>query len=119
LADNERIIGPAKLIHECGGDSAPLEITAAAALLYDNPADTAWKEIKDMLGTDGILSEVCALEPHSELSKGILHWYQILGSQHAKGESKPGSHTFCQNAEGHLNILVVYKVSRRGGTIAD
>lgn len=83
LAGNERIIGPARLIRECGGDSTPLEITAAAALLYANPSDAAWTELKERLGSEGILSEVCGLSLQSPLAIAILHWHNLLRDKYS------------------------------------
>jgi mannitol-1-phosphate 5-dehydrogenase len=78
LAFNERIIGPALLIREYGGDSSALEITAAAALLYDNEADIEWKRLKESLGAEGILREFCKLEEGSLLAEGIMKYYVKL-----------------------------------------
>ena len=78
LAFNERIIGPALLIRKCAGDSSAFEITAAAALLYDNPADVEWKKLKENLGVEGILREICKLEKGSELAEDIMKYYMKL-----------------------------------------
>jgi mannitol-1-phosphate 5-dehydrogenase len=78
LGFNERIIGPALLVQEYGGDTTTFEITAAAALLYNEPSDIEWNKLKEQLGPEGILQQICKLEPCSALSKGIMEYYVIL-----------------------------------------
>ena len=71
LAKNERIIGPALLIEEFGGDTTALEITAAAAIMYKDPSDIEWTSIKKKKGVSGILSDICGLELDGRLAKNI------------------------------------------------
>jgi len=78
LAFNDRIIGPAKLIQECGGDSTPLEITAAAVLLYKNPSDIEWEQLKNELKPEGILKEICRLDLNESLTRQILKFYHTM-----------------------------------------
>lgn len=78
LAFNERIIGPARLIQEYGGNTRPLEITAAAALLYDDPADKVWTGLKDSLGPEKILEQISKLDKASLIVKRIMECYRNL-----------------------------------------
>ena len=72
LGGAERIIGAAKLLREYGEDSAVLELTAAAALLYSDPKDTKWSEIQSRLTPAGILEEISGLPESDPLAAAIL-----------------------------------------------
>lgn len=72
LGANERIIGAAKLLRECGQDSSVLELTAAAALLYDDPNDATWTKIKAENTFEEILINVCGLKRDEELFGNII-----------------------------------------------
>lgn len=74
LADNERIVGPMKLLHKYGEDASVLERTAAAAILYDHPEETAWRAIKAEKSNAQILMDICGLEPESEAYKNICRY---------------------------------------------
>lgn len=80
LAGNERIIGPAKLLHQYGEDASTLEMTAAAAILYDDESDTVWREIKNEKTTEQILTDICGLDKGSELYKNILEYVRRFSS---------------------------------------
>ena len=87
LAYAERIIGPLMLIDEQGEDTAPLLLTAAAALLYEHESDKAWQEIKDSKTPSEILSEICGLPAGSKLSNEILEKYEVV-KKYMAGEGK-------------------------------
>ncbi len=72
LAYEERIIGPARLLHEYGLDASVLEMTAAAAVLYSNPRETEWNEIRATMSAEKILKTVCGLDENTQLYKNIL-----------------------------------------------
>lgn len=74
LAAEERIMGPIKLMYKYGEDASVLEKTAAAALLYDNDGEDAWKKIKAENTSEEILSNICGLEKESEAYKNILKY---------------------------------------------
>ncbi|MBQ2749194.1 MAG: NAD(P)-binding domain-containing protein [Clostridia bacterium] len=72
LGGSERIIGAAKLLREYGEDSAVLELTAAAALLYTDPKDAKWTALRESLTPAGILSEIASLPETDPLAQAIL-----------------------------------------------
>ncbi len=78
LAAEERIIGPMRLLRENGEDASVLEETAAAALLYDDPSQTAWRELRAEKGVEGILRDVCGLAPGDGAYEAILKQYETL-----------------------------------------
>ncbi len=71
LGAGERIIGAATLLREQGEDASVLELTAAAALLYQDPADTVWTGMQKEKGIAGILTDVCGLQPADILYQHI------------------------------------------------
>lgn len=73
LAAGERIIGAATLLHQCGMDATVLELTAAAALLYDDPADAVWTAMKAENSSAQILKKLCGLREEDALYQGILN----------------------------------------------
>ena len=72
LAKEERIMGPIKLMYKYGEDASVLEQTAAAAILYDNDGEDAWKKIKAENTVEEILTNICGLEKESECYQNIL-----------------------------------------------
>lgn len=74
LAANERIMGPIGLLHKYGEDASVLERTAAAAILYDHPEETAWRAIKAKKTHEQILTDICGLEPDSEAYRNICRY---------------------------------------------
>lgn len=72
LGGTERIVGAAKLLAEQGQDPSVLELTAAAALLYTDPADAKWTAIRERLIPAGILAEISTLPEHDPLATSIL-----------------------------------------------
>ncbi len=75
LGANERIIGAAKLLHEYKKDASVLEMTAAAALLYNDETDTVWSKMKAENTAGEILENLCGLDSDSALYKNILNYY--------------------------------------------
>lgn len=73
LAAEERIMGPIKLMYKYGEDATVLEQTAAAAILYDNDGEDAWRKIKQEKTVEEILTDICGLEKESESYKNILN----------------------------------------------
>lgn len=76
LGANERIIGPIKLLHKYGEDASVLEQTAAAAILYDNEGEDAWKAIKAEKTYEQILIDICGLEEDSLIFKNIMNYIE-------------------------------------------
>lgn len=81
LKGNERIIGPIRLLHRYGEDASVLEKTAAAAILYDNDGETAWKEIRKEKTPKQILTDICGLEEDSEICRNILKYVSELKAE--------------------------------------
>jgi mannitol-1-phosphate 5-dehydrogenase len=71
LGAGERIIGAAALLREQGEDASVLELTAAAALLYQDPADAVWTNMQQEKGIEGILRDICGLTPGDRLHQNI------------------------------------------------
>lgn len=78
LGANERIIGPIKLLHKYGEDASVLEQTAAAAVLYENDGEDAWKAIKAEKTAEQILTEICGLEKDSVIFRNIMGYIKTL-----------------------------------------
>ena len=78
LGANERIIGPIKLLHKYGEDASILEETAAAAILYDNDGEDAWKTIKAEKTLEQILTDICGLEKDSLIFNNIMSYVEKL-----------------------------------------
>ena len=72
LGAAERIIGPIKLLYKYGKDASVLEKTAAAALLYDNEGEDAWRAIKNEKSLEQILTDICGLDKDDVIFKNIL-----------------------------------------------
>ncbi len=81
LGANERIIGPIRLLHKYGEDASVLEQTAAAAVLYDNEGEDAWKAIKSEKTNEQILRGICALDADSVIFKNIMRYIQTFAGQ--------------------------------------
>ena len=73
LGAAERIIGPIKLLHKYGEDASVLEKTAAAAVLYDNDGEDAWKAIKAEKTAEQILTDICGLDSADVIFKKIMN----------------------------------------------
>lgn len=78
LGANERIIGAAKLLSDCGQNSSVLELTAAAALLYEDYNDATWTAMQNEKGYIGILTTVCGLNETDTLYKNIVRYIEAL-----------------------------------------
>ena len=72
LAAAERIMGPIALMYKYGEDASVLEMTAAAAIQYDNEGEDAWKAIKAEKTPEEILREICGLKPEDKSYEKIL-----------------------------------------------
>lgn len=75
---DERVIGPMKVIAKYGEDTAALELTAAAMLLYDNAGEDAWRAIRASHTPAQILQEIAGLAPDAELTSRILARYDVM-----------------------------------------
>lgn len=71
LGAGERIIGAAKLLRAHGEDASVLELTAAAALLYQDPADAVWTAMKADNSYADLLRSVCQLQETDMLYRNI------------------------------------------------
>lgn len=78
LGPDERVIGPMRVIAKYGEDTAALELTAAAMLLYDNEGEDAWRAIRESHTPAQILEEIAGLAPDDALTLGILERYEVM-----------------------------------------
>ena len=78
LKSGERLIGAAKLLRQCGEDASVLELTAAAALIYKDPADLVWTGLQRGNTPCQLLSSICGLEPSDPMTVRILSLVQRL-----------------------------------------
>ncbi|HIY00491.1 MAG TPA: LD-carboxypeptidase [Candidatus Blautia faecipullorum] len=78
LGANERIIGPLKLLHKYGEDASVLEMTAAAAILYQDEGETAWKKLREEKTPEQILTDVCGLEEGGRIYCNILKYVSLM-----------------------------------------
>lgn len=72
----ERIVSPMLLQQKYGKDSSILEKTLAAALLYTPAEETAWNQMLVEQGYEGILTNLCGLDPNSDLYARVLRMAQ-------------------------------------------
>ena len=54
-----------------------MEQTAAAAILYDNDGEDAWRKIKAENTVEEILINICGLEKESESYQNILKMIRV------------------------------------------
>ena len=74
LGANERIIGPIKLLHKYAEDASVLERTAAAAILYDQEGEDAWRAIKAEKTNEQILTDICGLNAGSKIFENLCRY---------------------------------------------
>lgn len=78
LRPEERIVGPAMLMRECGFESKVLPVVYAAALAYPGEGE---KELQNLLaqhGPEGILERVSALDPRATFGIRVLGYYRYF-----------------------------------------
>lgn len=83
LGPNDRLIGGMKLANEFGISPANISLSAAAAILYDNPEDEAAVKLQSMLkvdGLDALLEKICGIEPKCKLGRMIVRQLDALKS---------------------------------------
>jgi len=84
LAYAERIIGPLRLLHEYQLNASILELTAAAAVLYNDSSDSAWMKIKNENSYEEILVNICGLKKDEVVFNNIMYFINVL--QDKKGD---------------------------------
>ena len=88
LADGERIIGAAKLLMDCGMDASVLALTAAAALLYEDPGDKTWSAMKAENTAAQFLQTLCGLTEDHPLYQSIMDFLPLLAEDPRTAISK-------------------------------
>jgi mannitol-1-phosphate 5-dehydrogenase len=81
LARNDRLVGPAMLAIEEGGNPVALARAIAAGLRYDPAGDPAAQKIQAMirdLGIDAALRDVCGIHPEGKLADLVKKAYAEL-----------------------------------------
>lgn len=81
LGENERIIGASKLLHKYDLDASVLELTAAAAVLYEDKNDEVWSDIKTQKDEAEILKDICGLSESDILYQNIVNLITNLKEQ--------------------------------------
>ena len=76
ITRTERIVAPMLLEQKYGMDSSILEKTLAAALLYTPAEETEWNAMLEKMGYEGVLCEVCGLDPSSAIYARVLEMAQ-------------------------------------------
>ena len=72
----ERIVAPMLLQQKYGKDSSILEKTLAAALLYTPSEEEEWNAMLQKEGYEGILQNLCGLDPNSDVYARVLNMAQ-------------------------------------------
>jgi mannitol-1-phosphate 5-dehydrogenase len=72
LSPEDRLVGPANLMLKHGIEPDALAWVFAAALSYDAPLETGLRTILQEKGPEGVLAEVCGLDPKSEFGQRIV-----------------------------------------------
>lgn len=81
LGKEDRLVGSASLVQECGIRPDNLCIAIAAAIFYTNPEDESAAELERMRkeeGIDTVLKNVCQLDPNGELGMMIKEKIALL-----------------------------------------
>lgn len=81
LQPTDRLIGPAKLALSVGVKPSALALAAAAALFYDDEADSdavKLRELRQNEGAEGVLQKICGLKADEELYRLILESIDVL-----------------------------------------
>ncbi len=81
LGPDDRLVGSARLVESCGIRPESLCVAIAAAIYYENDGDESARRLRQMReekGVDSVLSNVCGLQPDSELGKLIKEKIEIL-----------------------------------------
>lgn len=88
LTNQERVIGPMLLLQKYGEDTAVLEMTAGAMLVYDNEGEKEWRRIKEKNSYEEILEKICGLERGNPLFERILKYAREYEKTFPKTETK-------------------------------
>ncbi len=81
LARNDRLVGPAALSLEEGGNPVALARAIAAGLRYDPAGDPAAQKVQTMIrdsGIDAALRDVCGIDPSGKLAEMVRKAYVEL-----------------------------------------
>ncbi len=72
LGRNDRLVGPASLVLQYGGEPRNLALAIAAALSYENAQDPSAVRLQEMLRTQGpayVFETVCGIDPDGPLAR--------------------------------------------------
>ena len=81
LGPDDRLVGSARLVHSYGIMPENLCTAIAAAIFYPNTEDPfaiELRTIRETQGVDGVLSQVCKLDPAGELGRKIKEKIEML-----------------------------------------
>jgi len=88
LGPDDRLVGSARLVLECGIRPENLAVAIAAAIHYENESDPFAAELSAMRrekGVDDVLEHVCRLDPNGEIGilvKEKIEWLRKEGILH-------------------------------------
>ena len=80
LAPHDRLIAPASLILENGGDIKALALVMAAALLYRGPEEENLEKLLKQKSVADVFSQISECKPMSEINRRVVHFYGCLRS---------------------------------------
>lgn len=81
LGKDDRLVGSANLVWDCGIVPEHLCISIAAAIYYVSPGDPAAEELVRMRteeGVDAVLTKVCSLDPNGTIGKLVKEKIELL-----------------------------------------
>ena len=78
LSPNDRLIAPARMILENGGEVAGLALTMAAALLYRGPDEAKLAASLEEKPAAEVFAEISGYPPESAVNQLVAHYYQLL-----------------------------------------
>jgi len=81
LGPSDRLVGPARMVMECGIEPVFLAESIAAAMFYDEPQDPIAQQLKEIRlkkGIDFVLKDICKLDPDSRLAELIKSGIESL-----------------------------------------
>lgn len=88
LGPDDRLVGSARLVHSYGIKPENLAVGIAAAIFYTNEEDpfaVELRQLREEKGVDGVLAQVCKLDPQGEIGRLVkekIDWLKKEGYLH-------------------------------------
>jgi len=80
LAPHDRLVAPALLILENGGNIDALALIMAAALLYRGPEEAPLEKLLEQNPVEDVFPQISGCKPDSKICRRVLHYYARLRS---------------------------------------